>query len=78
MYYIRIIQEDIVTLPVGIREGIIRGNGYVLIMKYSIYIITSYLYISYCCDVYSNNNLFVYTSYTNAYIVFSVDVSTCL
>ena len=30
MYYIRIIQEDIVTLPVGIREGIIRGNGYVL------------------------------------------------
>ena len=32
--YIRIIQEDIVTLPVGIREGIIRGNGYVLNMKY--------------------------------------------
>ena len=78
MYYIRIIQEDIVTLPVGIREGIIRGNGYVLNMKYSIYIITSYLYISYCCDVYLNNNLFVYTSYTNAYIVFRVDVSTCL
>jgi hypothetical protein len=34
MYYIWIIQEDIVTLPVGIREGIIRGNGYVLNMKY--------------------------------------------
>ena len=32
--YTRIIQEDIVTLPVGIREGIIRGNGYVLNMKY--------------------------------------------
>ena len=78
MYYIRIIQEDIVTLPVGIREGIIRGNGYVLNMKDSIYIITSYLYISYCCNVYLNYNLFVYTSYTNAYIVFRVDVSTCL
>ena len=78
MYYVRIIQEDIVTLPVGIREGIIRGNGYVLNMKDSIYIITSYLYISYCCDVYLNNNLFVYTSYTNAYIVFRVDVNTCL
>ena len=78
MYYIRIIQEDIVTLPVGIREGIIRGNGYVLNMKYWIYIITSYLYISYCCNVYLNYNLFVYTSYTNAYIVFSMYVSSCL
>ena len=78
MYYTRIIQEDIVTLPVGIREGIIRGNGYVLNMKYWIYIITSYLYISYCCNVYLNYNLFVYTSYTNAYIGFSVDVSSCL
>ena len=57
MYYRRIIQEDIVTLPVGIREGIIRGNGYVLNMKYWIYIITSYLYISYCCNVYLNNNI---------------------
>jgi hypothetical protein len=44
MYYIRIIQEDIVTLPVDIREGIIRENGYVLNMKYWIYIITSYSY----------------------------------
>ena len=78
MYYVRIIQEDIVTLPVGIREGIIRGNGYVLNMKYWIYIITSYLYISYCCNVYLNYNLFVYTSYTNAYIVFSMYVSSCL
>ena len=77
MYYIRIIQEDIVTLPVGIREGIIRGNGYVLNMKYWIYIITSYLYISYCCNVYLNYNLFVYTSYTNAYIVFCVYIWSC-
>jgi hypothetical protein len=78
MYYTRIIQEHIVTLPVGIRESTIRGNGYVLNMKYWKYIITSYLYISYCCNEYVNYNLFVYTSYTNAYIGFRVDVSSCL
>ena len=40
-----------------IREGIIRGNGYVVNIKYRIYIITSYLYTSYCCNVYINDNL---------------------
>ena len=45
-----------------IREGIIRGNGYVANIKYWIYTITSYLHTSHCCNVYVDDNVFVFIS----------------